>query len=600
MKKKIVGILICTLLIISGSGTVFGSAMNVKLNVNHKENTDGYELLLRDTITVYSTNSDGYIFQGHPGYNNVWTASSGSVSDDGIIAYIGQSYYSNMYMIFRSFLFFDTSDIPDDANLISVTLSIYVYSKTAESGDYDIIIQNGQPTYPHNPLESGDFYKGHYSDNGGSINTNGIQVHKYNDIEFDTEDLDWIQKSGTTKLCLRSSDDINGNTPVGEDYIQWYPSEYIYDPKLTIEYTIQTNNPPSTPQIIGPTEGEPGKSYSFKFKSTDSDGDNVYYWVDWGDGTNTGWKGPYAQNIWQEFSHTWDNQGTYDITAKAKDTNAAESDWSDPYTINIIPMPDLIAYDISVYPSVFDPGELVEIKGAFRNIGTGDVTDDFVVRLVYFGYYSDKTIPGLHVGENKVFNININWPDDTEWHDIDLYVDYYNDINDESNEENNHREESFICSLPDLIVLDVWTVPENFGPGANLNICTTIMNQGTKTAELEDPQQGFITSFRFDGEGEFIGNFLTQSLEPGETKTDCIPFIWPEDRRSHEVKVIVDLGTPQNPNPIIESNENNNERTMHKSAPRNKAINTPFLNYLQDFLTGHPNLFPILRQLLGL
>ena len=36
------------------------------------------------------------------------------------------------------------------------------------------------------------------------------------------------------------------------------------------------------------------------------------------------------------------------------------------------------------------------------------------------------------------------------------------------------------------------------------------------------------------------------------------------------------------------------------NATKNKAINTPFLTFLQSFLQSHPNLFPILRQLLGL
>ena len=32
--------------------------------------------------------------------------------------------------------------------------------------------------------------------------------------------------------------------------------------------------------------------------------------------------------------------------------------------------------------------------------------------------------------------------------------------------------------------------------------------------------------------------------------------------------------------------------------PRDKAIKNPFLNFLQDFLQSHPNIFPILQKLL--
>jgi len=36
--------------------------------------------------------------------------------------------------------------------------------------------------------------------------------------------------------------------------------------------------------------------------------------------------------------------------------------------------------------------------------------------------------------------------------------------------------------------------------------------------------------------------------------------------------------------------------TLEVSMPKNKAVNSPFLQFLEN----HPNLFPLLRQLLGL
>jgi len=86
-----------------------------------------------------------------------------------------------------------------------------------------------------------------------------------------------------------------------------------------------SNNPPNKPTITGPTSGGAGTSYTYTFDSTDPDGDQVSYYVDWGDGTNTGWFGPYASGATQTKSHTWSSQRTYTIQAKAKDTNGAES-----------------------------------------------------------------------------------------------------------------------------------------------------------------------------------------------------------------------------------------------------------------------------------
>ena len=57
--------------------------------------------------------------------------------------------------------------------------------------------------------------------------------------------------------------------------------------------TITDNNLPSIPDITGPSEGKPGNSYLYNFVSVDLDGQNVYYYVDWGDNTTSGWLGPY-------------------------------------------------------------------------------------------------------------------------------------------------------------------------------------------------------------------------------------------------------------------------------------------------------------------
>ena len=87
------------------------------------------------------------------------------------------------------------------------------------------------------------------------------------------------------------------------------------------------NQAPSTPSINGPINGIKGTSYPYTFTSTDADGDQVSYYVDWGDSSNTGWFGPFASGATQTKSHIWASKGTYTIQAKARDTNGAESGW---------------------------------------------------------------------------------------------------------------------------------------------------------------------------------------------------------------------------------------------------------------------------------
>ena len=98
---------------------------------------------------------------------------------------------------------------------------------------------------------------------------------------------------------------------------------------------IEPNSAPDKPcKPSGKTTGDKEKTYTYKSSTADPDGDDVYYWFDWGDGTNSGWIGPYNSGDTSSASHTWD-EGYYEIKVKAKDTNGAVSVWSDPLSISM-------------------------------------------------------------------------------------------------------------------------------------------------------------------------------------------------------------------------------------------------------------------------
>jgi len=84
------------------------------------------------------------------------------------------------------------------------------------------------------------------------------------------------------------------------------------------------NNPPGAPSIDGPTNGKIKVKHDYILNAVDPESDDVYYYVDWGDTTNSGWVGPYASGVDTTVSHTWTKKGTYIITAKAKDVNGLE------------------------------------------------------------------------------------------------------------------------------------------------------------------------------------------------------------------------------------------------------------------------------------
>jgi len=111
---------------------------------------------------------------------------------------------------------------------------------------------------------------------------------------------------------------------------EWHSAEELsYEPSdLCFQLTTKENEPPTPPTIYGPANGKVGTSYTYTFTSTDPNGDQVSYYVDWGDGTPASWSAFQASGTPYSASHTWSTQGTYNITAKAKDIYGAESDWS--------------------------------------------------------------------------------------------------------------------------------------------------------------------------------------------------------------------------------------------------------------------------------
>jgi len=96
------------------------------------------------------------------------------------------------------------------------------------------------------------------------------------------------------------------------------------------------NQPPNKPERpSGQTNGEINIEYTYTTSTTDPDGDQVYYNWSWGDGTYSGWTGPYASGATASAKHTWTVEGTYQIKVKARDTNDAESPWSDPLAVSM-------------------------------------------------------------------------------------------------------------------------------------------------------------------------------------------------------------------------------------------------------------------------
>lgn len=96
-------------------------------------------------------------------------------------------------------------------------------------------------------------------------------------------------------------------------------------------FTVAYNSPPDAPTIRGETHPEVGVSYLYEFVTEDPDDDDVYYYIDWGDGNITGWIGYFKSGEEITASHMWNEKENYILRCKAKDIWDCESEWSEFY-----------------------------------------------------------------------------------------------------------------------------------------------------------------------------------------------------------------------------------------------------------------------------
>jgi hypothetical protein len=89
------------------------------------------------------------------------------------------------------------------------------------------------------------------------------------------------------------------------------------------------NQKPSPTKINGTHFGLIGEELNFTFVSDDHEGDQVEYFIDWGNGETQDWDGPYDPGVEITETYTYSKNGTYNITARARDF-WHKGHWTDP------------------------------------------------------------------------------------------------------------------------------------------------------------------------------------------------------------------------------------------------------------------------------
>ena len=177
-------------------------------------------------------------------------------------------------------------------------------------------------------------------DNGQIVWSYNLQAH-YGDT-FDIDHAPVIcDFDGDGKLDIFVVGGYGTSSPSTENHGRAYAltagegtdpgwTKFRYDLRNSAHFS--SNQAPNAPIINGPSEvGFVEIEYEFSFNSSDQDGDEIFYYIDWGDGSVEEWIGPFNSGNAITVSHEWFDTGYYEIKAKARDILGNEGSWSDVF-----------------------------------------------------------------------------------------------------------------------------------------------------------------------------------------------------------------------------------------------------------------------------
>jgi len=188
---------------------------------------------------------------------------------------------------------------------------------------------------------------------------------------------------------------------------------------------------PEPPIVDGPEFGKIGKEYQYSAITTDPDENQIFYNFDWGDGTSTGWLGPFDSGQVTIASHTWSKSGNYSLKVKAKNMRGAESYWSEPCTVQIVsPIFNIERITSGMFKITLtikntgiieldDINWKISLDGGFILLGKETTGDIDTIAVGEQKIITSKTIIGF--GSTRVF-VRVDIPEKTRWLKLDGFM----------------------------------------------------------------------------------------------------------------------------------------------------------------------------------
>lgn len=184
------------------------------------------------------------------------TYSTARASSDNCAAYLDNNWVGQDYdpwiSIWRNYMKFDTTSIPDTDNITQVNMKLTaLYDSSTTDFDVKIVKYNWAA---YDPVCSGNqetVYDGILaatSDDNIWRNTSGMSLYtQYSSGNLDTN---WVDKTGSTYYGLISAEDYNNSAPTNSEYIGVATQENAttgYRPVLTVVHTSTVTPTPTPP-----------------------------------------------------------------------------------------------------------------------------------------------------------------------------------------------------------------------------------------------------------------------------------------------------------------------------------------------------------------
>ena len=189
--------------------------------------------------SYYAESNDGYLYYSNADYATCRTGPANSCNETGTTMYLGQKFATPTYTIYRGYLSFDTSAIPDDATVTAATLALRAnYDGSATDFKLQVYWFNWTETICLNkstdwPVYGSGTLEGTFRDTADGW-VSGIEY------TMAISTLANINKTGDTKMGLVSKNDVDAVAPTQNEYVVIRTQEQTgesEDPRLDVTYS---------------------------------------------------------------------------------------------------------------------------------------------------------------------------------------------------------------------------------------------------------------------------------------------------------------------------------------------------------------------------